>query len=129
MYNEKLRLQHLLGMILIVISVLIVSVCKSIGHNVEGDKTTSKWAIMVPISIVFINCLLLTLASFAARASKAIGYRPMQFVADFSFVAGLLYILGFGYYQFFSSDPYSWSLTLFMTLAGFVINLAFLFLN
>ncbi len=73
--------------------------------------------------------MLLTLASYTARASKAIGYRPLQFVADFSFIAGLFYFIGFIYNQFFTSSPYPITSIIFMTLAGFVINLAFLFLN
>ena len=49
----------------------------------------------------------------------------MQFVADFSLVAGLFYILGF----ILTSESYPLSLTLFMMCAGLLINLAFMFLN
>ena len=83
------------------------------------------WAILIPIGIVFLNCILLTFSSYTARSSKSCGYQPMHFVADFSFVAGALYICGF----LLSTEPYPAGLLAFMMVAGLLINLAFMFLN
>lgn len=37
-FGEKLRLQHILGMIMIVASVLIVAVAKSMTHNSPAQR-------------------------------------------------------------------------------------------
>ena len=127
LYQEKLMRQHLLGIILIVTSVVIVAVGKSAFSSTGGDsqETSSPWAILAPIGIVFLNCLLLTYSSQAARSSRSCGFVPMQFVADFSLVAGLIYAFLF----WMATESYPAPLILFMMCAGILINLAFMFLN
>jgi drug/metabolite transporter (DMT)-like permease len=127
LYQEKLMHQHLLGMVLIVTSVVIVAVGKSAFSSTVGDshETSNPWAILAPIGIVFLNCLLLTFSSQAARSSRSCGFVPMQFVADFSLVAGLVYVFFF----WMAAEAYPPSLILFMMCAGILINLAFMFLN
>ena len=119
-------------MCLIVLSVMIVSICKtmSLHHSITDTNyiAKSRWIILLPIAIVFINCILLTLASYIARESKKIGYSALQFVADFSLIAGVIYLCGFFYQQFYS-QPFTISLTLYMMIAGLFLTLAFVFLN
>ncbi len=63
-----------------------------------------------------------------ARQSKTMGYSALQFVADFSLVAGLLYLSGFLYQELYS-QPFSLALILHMMIAGLFLILAFIFLN
>ncbi len=91
-YKEKLLRQHLFGMTLIVFSVITVALGKT-QHTTTATEISL--TILAPLTIVFINCLLLTFSSFAARSSKSCGFPPMHFVADFSLVAGVLYVLGY----------------------------------
>jgi drug/metabolite transporter (DMT)-like permease len=49
-------------------------------------------------------------------------------VADFSLIAGVIYLCGFFYQQFYS-QPFTISLTLYMMIAGLFLTIAFVFLN
>lgn len=49
-------------------------------------------------------------------------------MADFSLVAGLIYLSGFLYQQFYS-QPFSITLILYMMIAGFFLTIAFVLLN
>jgi drug/metabolite transporter (DMT)-like permease len=125
LYQESLIRQHLLGMLLIVTSVVIVAFGKSAFSGDPRETTKNPWAILAPIGIVFLNCLLLTFSSQAARSSRSCGYLPMHFVADFSLVAGVVYVA----FLWMAAEAYPASLILFMMGAGIMINLAFMFLN
>ncbi len=77
-YDEKLAKQHLIGMCMIVVSVMIVAICKTISiENGEVASIRSRWIIMLPIAIVFVNCILLTICSYMARVAKTLGYSAL----------------------------------------------------
>ena len=130
LYKERLTLQHMIGMIMIISSVIIVGIAKSIAHSssssrkddddlylasVDYDDTVpvtplpafSIWYMMIPYFIAFIACFFLTGSSYLARMSKAAGYPSIQFCLDFSFASGILYIICF-FYTHFGADPYPW---------------------
>ena len=72
----------------------------------------------------------LTIGSYTARAAKLEGnYPPTQFVADYLFIAGVIYLLGFIYMQFFSEEPLPFEAILFVAIAGSFTAFAFLCLN
>jgi drug/metabolite transporter (DMT)-like permease len=131
LYKERLNLQHILGMIMIVVSVLIVAVFKSMqmhpssdGNNSTDDsdlylsamdfedetsmikpepKIKNRFFILVPMLCIAINVVWLTVGSWAARAAKGVSYPPTQFVVDYLMLAGVMYFGGFIYYHFFTS--------------------------
>ena len=71
----------------------------------------------------------LTVGSYTARAARAAKYPPNQFVVDFLFTCGVIYMLGFLYVQLFTDDPMSWDLIFFMMIVGLFAACAFLCLN
>ena len=84
---------------------------------------------MTPILLAFLTCIFLTINSILARAGKAVGYPLIQYVIDFCCFAGILYLIGFIYIHFFTSQPYMMEEIVFMSIAGSIIFLAFITLN
>jgi len=104
LYKERLNKQHVIGMLLIVASVLIVAVCKTIqmtssqvsdekdilltaldqddetsSEKFIGSKTDDKHSplmILVPICFVTFSVFLLTMGSWTSRAARGIKYVP-----------------------------------------------------
>ena len=130
LYKEKLRIQHLVGMTLILSSVVTVAVSKSLERNdsltLEGSFTFLQLAI--PMCIAFSTALFLTFASFLARTGKSAGYPTLQFCVDFLCVAGFFYMLAFLYNHLLVA-AYPWECIAFMSIAGFVMIGALVFLN
>ena len=85
--------------------------------------------ILVPILVIAVNVGWLTVGSYTARAARAAKYPPTQFVVDFLFTSGVIYMLGFLYVQLFSGYPMGWDLIGFVTIAGLFAACAFLCLN
>ena len=151
LYDEKLNLQHILGMLMIVASVAIVAVCKSLRQMAEVDQNDiyltamdmddptkqkeivkeehSPFYIILPFLVTFINVGWLTIGSYTARAARAAKYPPTQFSVDFIFTAGVVYFLAFLSIQFFSSDPLGWDLIGFSSFTGLFPACGFLCLN
>ena len=83
--------------------------------------------ILIPIGFVSFSVLLITLSSWTSRAARSVSYKPNQFVIDYSFIAGIFYLIGFLFTH--HTNPYKLEEIIYMTLAGFVLESAFLFLN
>lgn len=153
-YGERLTYQHIAGMLMIVGSVLIVAVSKSMSHNdpqtrnydddlyltsIEGIdesistpsdvlETHSVWYILIPYFFAFTICVFLTIGSYTTRYSRVAGYPSIQFSLDFSCLAGFFYLIGFIYECIFG-PPYQIECIITMTAAGLSIVLAFICLN
>ena len=101
-YGERLTLQHVAGMLMIMGSVGVVAVAKSLQHSsernqnddlyltsVDGTDETltestgqssnsfSFWYTMIPYLVAFITCIFLTMGSYFSRLARAAGYPPM----------------------------------------------------
>ena len=92
-YGVRLTLQHVAGMLMIMGSVSVVAVAKSLQHSsertsVDGTDETlteltgqsnsfSFWYTMIPYLVAFITCIFLTMGSYFSRLARAAGYPPM----------------------------------------------------
>ena len=101
-FGEKLRLQHIVGMFMIVGSVLIVAVAKSMSHNspqqrnadddlyltsvdneddailsVQAGDSYSLMQMLIPYLFAFSTCCFLTISSYASRYTRPAGYPPI----------------------------------------------------
>lgn len=85
-YNEKLMLQHIIGMLLIVVCVVILSISKS-NRSLEVFEPTI--SIMVPIGLVIVQACIYTFNTFLVRQFSLRGYKSIRFSTDFLFVYGI----------------------------------------
>ena len=97
--------------------------------NSSSGEQHSPFFILVPILVIAVNVGWLTIGSYTARAARAAKYPPTQFVVDFLFISGLIYMMGFLYVQLFTDDPMGWDMIFFVIVAGFFAACAFLCLN
>lgn len=151
-YGERLTVQHVLGMVLIIGGVMVVAIEKSLTHlnplerNENDDffltaveeydeivsvlrpaSHHSFLQLATPYFVAFIACFFLASNSYLARLSMAANYPSVQFCFDFSMAAGLAYFFSFLVSNHF--DPYPWECIVAMAIAGAFCLTGFIFLN
>eukprot|EP00347_Sterkiella_histriomuscorum_P006182 403353746 len=115
LYKEKINYKHLIGMILLIVSVLLMSISKSQSQFkvlINGQEYESV-SVMVPVSISLFICFIVTVSSYIVRTAKSHGYNGLRFGIDQLFVNGLVYIPFFLYYNYYEA-PYTLQQILYM---------------
>ena len=69
LYKEKLGLNHLVGMGLIMSSVIIIGIGKSQLPSSTTGESPPVWKILIPIGLVLFQCLIFTSTSVLTRVA------------------------------------------------------------
>ncbi|CDW74495.1 UNKNOWN [Stylonychia lemnae] len=126
LYNEKLRIKHLIGMILIVICVFLIAISKSFTFS--APLIDDPLSTFVPILFALLQVTAMTISSVIIRKSQENGYDVIRFCIDQQIVTGGLFLLLFlhSHYTFLE---YTWTQLWFMQIAAIAFTTSAIALN
>jgi hypothetical protein len=76
-FKERLLLKHLLGMVLMILSITLISLGKNSQISIPDMPQEDTLSVFVPISIAITLSLVFTSTSIVSRASKLRGFNQV----------------------------------------------------
>ena len=135
LYNERLYLRHLAGMLCLIICLVFLAISKQLTFTesqqykdlvASGEEIQPLW---IPIAFTFLQCFYYVVASVQLRTAISNKYPAMQFSIDFQLLTGVVFLIGFCHQTLINDRPYSLFLIIYIAIAGLAIFGALTFLN
>ncbi|CDW72664.1 UNKNOWN [Stylonychia lemnae] len=125
-YKEKLSIQHLIGMGLILLCVVLISISKSFSTQIALIEDPI--SVLIPLFFAMLSCLTLTTSTLIIRKSQEHGYHILRFSLDQQIAAGVLF-LGLFIYSWNTMEPYTWPQMILIQIAVLSITVAIISFN
>eukprot|EP00347_Sterkiella_histriomuscorum_P017280 403349988 len=132
-YKESLSLKHVLGIIIVFLSVVLIAngnyeptqqTKDRLAITTEADETS----VIIPITLAIVNCFIFVFNSILVREVRKTKISTSQYTADSQLMIASLWTV-LGIHQHFYVQAYTWTEAMPVLIASIMYTLGLIFFN